>query len=106
METYTVYHYSSEKFDNFNADMCDGIWFTDIEPSDEELLNEIGANGAAFVATCEITINEETCNIDNYDVESQLAEAECDGSVQIYDGFNDYVVLSDDQVKIISWSKL
>jgi len=103
---YLVYHYSSNKFDKFDKSKADGFWFTDIKPSDTKLLDEIGASGSSFVAKCIITIKHEIDSFDNFDCFEQLIDAECDGAECMYDGFNDYCVLNEEQINILEWSKL
>ena len=103
---YLAYHYSSKKFDYFDKNKCDGFWFTDIEPSDVEMLDEIGANGSNFVAKCIITINEELNEGNNYDVFESLESAKCDGMICLYDGFKDYAVLNNEQIEVLEWIEL
>ena len=103
---YLVYHYSSSKFSEFDKSKCDGIWFTDIEPSNTDMLDEIGAAGSAYVATCIIIIKYEVDEINNYEVFEQFEVENADGAICIYDGFTDYAVADNEQVKILEWNKL
>ena len=103
---YLVYHYSASKFSEFDTKKADGFWFTDIEPANEEMIDEIGANGSNFVAKCIITINVEIDNFDNYDCFEKLTAEKCDGAVCMYDGFIDYCVLNKEQINVLEWMKL
>jgi len=106
MDTYIAYHYSDSKISKFDSSKCDGLWFTDIEPSDNELLDGIGANGLSYCHKCEITINNDyddgsNGQIDTYDCKENLINNNADGAILNYDGFTDYVVLSSKQVTIL-----
>jgi len=103
---YLVFHYSSIIFNEFNKDKADGFWFTDINPENTDMLDEIGANSSSFCAKCIITIDNEIDDINNYDVFEQLAEKNTDGAICRYDGFIDYVVASNSQIKILEWIEL
>jgi len=98
-----VYHYSNVKFDKFDSEKSDGFWFTSISPDQEEMLEEIGAAGYKYVAIVEIEINDPIFNGKNSDVAEQLEENEADGIINKYDGFTDYAVVNNDQIKIIEW---
>lgn len=104
----TLYHYSDKPFEKFDTSKCDGIWLTDIKPSDTELLSEIGAAGMGYVATVEVDLDdlEPLVNGDNYDVEEQLKSEPADYIHNIYDGFEDYAFASDEHIKSIEWSEL
>lgn len=106
METVTVYHYSDSKFKQFDFSKCDGAWFTDIAPEQKEMLNEIGAAGSKFVAKCEVSYSNEMINGSDSDVEDQLNAEGADAIINIYEGFKDYAVANNSQVKILGWTEL
>lgn len=106
MQTKTVYHYSSVKFDNFDIAKCDGFLFTSIKPEQVELLNEIGVSGANYCAKCQISF-EETCGSDsNSNIEELLKDSEFDAVKCEYDGFTDYALIDNSKIKILEWIKL
>jgi len=83
-----VYHYSNKPFDTFDKTKCDGFWFTDIDPKNSEMLNEIGANDIAYVAECIITINNELLeDFNNYNCFESLEKNGCDGVEQVVQHF-------------------
>jgi len=104
--TITAYHYSSKPFDKFDISKCDGFWFTDINPGNTEMLEEIGASDLNYVAICELDINETLTNGDNYDVEDQLADTEYDALENSYDGFTDYALIDESKIEVIEWKKI
>lgn len=103
-----LYHYSNAKFDKFDTSKSDGIWLTTIAPNETELLNEIGAAGTQYVAKVVVDIEdlEALTNGDNYDVADQLSGSGYDYIKNIYDGFEDYAFLNQDNFKSMDWSKL
>jgi hypothetical protein len=106
MTSIIVYHYSNQKFTDFDDSKCDWFWFTDISPENQEFLNEIGSTGAKFCAKCEISLKEEMRNGKNTDVFEQLDSEGCDLMINIYDGFIDYAARHNAQIKIIEWIEL
>ena len=108
METIIAYHYSDSKFDNFDESKCDGFWFTDIEPKNEDMLNEIGAAGSRYCAKCEISFNEEK-GLDRQpkgDVFEAMDSEGADHWICGYEGFTDYCVKSNEQIKILEWIEI
>ena len=101
-----AYHYTSKPFESFNAEKCDGIWVTTIQPEDTEMLEEIGAAGLEYCAVCEIDFDETLVDGSNYDVAEQLEGTEFDCIENRYDGFNDYAFSDASKVKIIEWVKM
>ena len=109
MQTMIAYHYSDNKFNNFDKSKSDGFWFTDIDPSNEEMLSEIGASGSSYCAKCEITFNDDTAiiNGDNSNIFDQIdSEEDCDAIINLYDGFKDYAIRKKEQIKILEWISL
>ncbi len=104
----TLYHYTDNKFDSFDASKCDGIWLTDIQPNDKEMLNEVGAQSFEWCAVCRVNTSEleELTNGDNYDVEEQLESDDCDYIRNLYDGFEDLAFADAGHVEIIEWVKV
>lgn len=102
----TAYHYSNKPFENFELPKRDGFWFTDIEPEDEEMLNEIGASSMNYVAVCELSFEESLVGGKNYDVEDQLAGSEYDALENRYDGFTDYALIDASKIKVLEWKKI
>ena len=104
--TITAYHYSHSAFKNFDLSKCDGFWFTDIAPENEDMSMEIGAAGMSYVAVCELDVEETLIGGENYDVEEQLNGTEFDALENRYDGFTDYALIDDSKIKIVEWVKL
>ena len=98
-----VYHYSSVKFDKFDLAKCDGFWFTDIAPDNEEMLNEIGANSSKYCAKCVIEIESPEFNGPNHDIEGFILDNDCDGIINRYEGFTDYVLIDNSKIQILEW---
>lgn len=101
----TAYHYTDNKFDSFDEKKSDGFWFTTLSPNATET-DESGSSGAKFCAVCEITFNEDTAieNGKNHDVFESIDSVEgCDAIVNKYDGFTDYALRRNNQIKIIKW---
>lgn len=103
---YIAYHYSNQKFDIFDEKKSDGFWFTSITPTDTAMLAEIGASGSKYCAKCLLMISNELVNGDNYNVDEQLNNGEYDGIINKYDGFVDYAVNDNKQIKILNWIEM
>lgn len=103
-----LYHYADKPFDAIDFSKCDGFWMTDIAPSDDDMLDEIGAAGMRYVAIVEFDETGESIrNSDfNHDVSEQLEKESADFIENIYDGFTDYAVSKAELVKIIEWVEL
>lgn len=104
-----LFHYTSKPFETIDMSKCDGFWMTNIEPTNEEMLNEIGADGLSYVAICELDIDnlEQADGNQNYDVEDFMSQQpDADYMLCRYDGFTDYAVVNPKLVKIIEWIKL
>ena len=104
-----LFHYTAKPFEAIDMAKCDGFWMTTIDPSQAEMLEEIGASGCSWVAICELDIHnlEVADGNTNYDVEEFFAsQPEAQYQVCRYDGFQDYAVINPEFVKIIEWVKL
>ncbi len=104
-----VYHYSDNKFNNFDESKSDGFWFTDVDPRNEEMRHEVGASGSSYCAKCEITFDNGTAIINgkNSNVIEQIDQKDgCDAIINIYEGFKDYAVRNNEQIKVLEWITL
>ena len=103
-----LYHYADKPFDSIDFSKCDGFWMTDIEPSNEDMLDEIGAAGLRYVAIIDFDDSGDSIrNSDyNHDVSEQLEKEGADFIENIYDGFSDYATCNADLIKIIEWVEL
>lgn len=101
------YHYTSKPFETIDMTKCDGFWFTDIAPNQEDMLMEIGAQGLEYCAVIEFDpdCGDFILNGASFDIEDELAGDELYIENR-YEAFSDYAVIDPNLVKIVEWIKL
>ena len=95
-EPLVVYHFTDNKFTNFNKDISDGFWFADNKSADTN--EDIGANGSKYIMKVFLNAKEPLLNGPNGDVESIASEG-YDGIENRYDYGTDYAVIESNQIK-------